>query len=54
MLLWNRDWLISQVALEDAVLTAIRDRKYSAENDYATAAKSRERMNGLLRELGEE
>lgn len=51
-LTYNKDWLLSEIALEDAILNTIRVRKYSHDDDYATAAKSRERINSLLLDLG--
>jgi hypothetical protein len=51
---WDTDWLISQVALEEMTLDAIRSRKYAEPEDYALAAESRERRSALLRELGED
>lgn len=56
---WYFDNLIAQVALDDALLSEIRLRKYSEPGDYERAAEIRFHRNAiesdidsLIRELG--
>ena len=58
---WYFSGLISSAALDDAILGVIRDRRYSAPDDYQLAADTRDHLravesdiDALLRELGED